>query len=207
MQRSGVRSVFLKQRTGSSACGIAVYRESPRPRMITTMAASGARWFNSRRLQHIEHPDELRRRVRQLADWGVHIEAEIPKARQGEAFFDLRVVAIAGEPAFAVVRCSPHVITNLHLGGVRGDLEAVRRACPVEVWERAMEDCRRVARGYGGLHLGLDVLIERELGGHRIIEANAFGDLLPNLRDAAGRTVYEAEIAAAAGWASSDAPS
>jgi hypothetical protein len=197
MERMGVRSVFLKQRTGSSASGIAIYRSHPRPRVITTMLGQQERWFNSRRLQHLTDPGRIRHLVEQLFAWGVHLEAEVPKAMQGQAFLDLRVVMIAHEPAFAVVRCSEHPITNLHLGGQRGDLQELEARCPPEVWERAMEDCRRVSRAYGGLHLGLDLLLERDLQNHCVIEANAFGDLLPNLQNRAGRTVYQAEIAAA----------
>jgi hypothetical protein len=200
MERMSVRSVFLKQRTGSSASGIAIYRSHPRPHVITTMLGQQDRWFNSRKLQHLTDPRRIRHLVGQLFAWGVHIEAELPKATQEQAFLDLRVVMIANEPEFAVVRRSEHPITNLHLGGQRGDLGELQSRCPAPVWERAMEDCRRVARAYGGLHLGMDLLLERDLQNHCIIEANAFGDLLPNLHDAQGRTVYEVEIAAAPRW-------
>ena len=46
------------------------------------------------------------------------------------------------------------------------------------------------------LHVGLDVLFEPGLAHHRIIEANAFGDLLPNLT-LDGLSVYRWEIRAA----------
>ena len=41
---------------------------------------------------------------------------------------DLRVVVVAGRATHAVVRTSLHQMTNLHLGGSRGDLDSVRRA-------------------------------------------------------------------------------
>ena len=194
MTREGIGSVFVKQNTGSSAVGIAVLSNPERPRVFTTMLARGGRWFNTRLVQNLDHPRSVERVIRQLFDWGCHIEREIPKAMQEGDHFDLRVVTIDAEPAFFVVRRSSHVITNLHLGGQRGDLASVRAQCPAEIWEAAMEDCRRVARGYDGLYLGIDLLFERGYTGHRVIEANAFGDLLPGLRDERGRAIYEAEI-------------
>jgi hypothetical protein len=47
------------------------------------------------------------------------------------------------------------------------------------------------------LHIGVDLLLEPGLRLHRIIEANAFGDLLPGLTSA-GKSVYTWEIEAAA---------
>jgi len=45
---------------------------------------------------------------------------------------------IDGVPAFTVVRTSPHPITNLHLGGQRGDLDDLRARIAPADWERAM---------------------------------------------------------------------
>ena len=59
-----------------------------------------------------------------------------------------------------------------------------------------MESCRKVAALYRSLHVGLDVMFEPDLAQHRIIEANAFGDLLPNLT-LDGLSVYRWEIRAA----------
>ena len=101
--------------------------------------------------------------------------------------FDTRVLVVAGEPAFTVVRTSSHPITNLHLGGTRGDPAIV-----ADVAGPAHESCRRIARLYAGtLHIGVDVLYEPGLRAHRVLEANAFGDLLPGLG------VYEHELRAA----------
>jgi hypothetical protein len=56
-----------------------------------------------------------------------------------------------------------------------------------------METCRRVARCYDALHVGLDLMFEPDFVGHRVIEANAFGDLLPRLeRD--GANVWQWQI-------------
>ncbi|MCA9699771.1 MAG: hypothetical protein KC431_19760, partial [Myxococcales bacterium] len=125
---------------------------------------------------------------------GAQIERALPKARLDGRNFDMRVLVIDGEVGFCVVRSSRHPITNLHLGGARGDLEAVRAAMAPEDWDAAMASCRRAHAQHGCLHLGVDLLIEQDWSGHRIIEANAFGDLLPGLeRD--GLDVYGWELA------------
>lgn len=64
---------------------------------------------------------------------------------------------------------------------------------PEGAWQAAMESCRKVASLYRSLHVGLDVMFEPGLERHRVIEANAFGDLLPNLT-LDGLSVYEWEI-------------
>jgi hypothetical protein len=192
--------VFVKLRWGSSAVGIGLYRHAPAPRLITTVQVTPDGWFNTMRLARLTDIGRIRALIDGLCAEGVHVELEVPKAVLADATFDLRVVAIAGEPAFTVVRCNRHPITNLHLGGWRGRVEEVRARCPEAVWEGAMADVRAVARAHGGLHLGCDVLLERGWGGHAVIEANAFGDLLPGLVDGEGRSVYQAEIAASERW-------
>jgi hypothetical protein len=186
--------VFIKLRYGSSASGLAVFATEPRWRLMTTVARHDGGWFNSLRVRRVDDRAAILEVLEMLFAEGVHVEQAIPKMRQDGAFCDLRVLLIAGEPAFHVLRCNRHPITNLHLLGWRGDVAAFRAACPDDVWAAAMADCRRVAAAYDGLHVGLDVLFERGWRGHRILEANAFGDLLPGLVHD-GRTVYGAQIA------------
>jgi PAS domain S-box-containing protein len=120
-------------------------------------------------------------------------ERAIPKARDAGRHFDLRVLAIDGEPAFVVMRTSPHPITNLHLGGRRGDADALRARVPPAAWEAAMASCCAVQQASGAFHVGVDLMFEPGLRAHRVIEGNAFGDLLPNLtRD--GLDVYGWQI-------------
>lgn len=194
------RRAFVKVRYGSSAVGIGVFSAAPAPRMLTTVEVTDHGWFNTLRPHRLTDVGRIRAIVDGLCEDGAHVELEVPKAGIDGTNFDLRVLMVANEPAFVVARCSRIPITNLHLGGWRGDVARVRAACPDEVWEAAMDDCRRVARDYGGLHVGLDVLLERGFTGHALIEANAFGDLLPNLTDAQGRSVYAREIASIDDW-------
>ncbi len=187
---------FVKPAMGSSASGVLLVTLAPRPSIRTSLESSGGRYFNNLRLSNYQRPDDVRRVLNFVLSQGAQVERAIPKAKLNDAFFDCRVLCIDGEPRFTVVRQNKHPITNLHLGGWRGELTALREALKPGAWERAMETCRRVASLYESLHVGLDVLFERDLRHHRVIEANAFGDLLPNLT-VGGRSVYAWEIDAA----------
>lgn len=194
-------AVFVKLSCASSASCLALVRYSPRRPvghrdvLLTTVATTEHGRFNSLRLQQLRE----RGAVDELLGWllreGAQIERAVPKARLDDRVFDLRVVVIAGEPAFCVVRQSRHPITNLHLGGQRGDLEALKRQVPEAAWAAAMRSCEQVFAAHGCLHVGVDVLLEPGLERHRIIEANAFGDLLPGLTRE-GKSVYAWEIEA-----------
>jgi len=70
----------------------------------------------------------------------------------------------------------------------------------VEVLREARASAVRVFEAHECLHLGVDVMFTAPLRGarpeHVVLEANAFGDLLPNLM-CDGLSVYEWEIRAA----------
>ena len=133
------------------------------------------------------------RLLRFLLDEGSIIERAIDKAQLGGRHCDLRVLAIDGEAAFVVARTSSHPITNLHLGGTRGDVDALRAQLAPGAWDAAMASCVAAQRASGAFHVGVDMMFEADLAHHRVLEGNAFGDLLPNLeRD--GLDVYGWEI-------------
>ena len=56
-----------------------------------------------------------------------------------------------------------------------------------------MASCVAVQRATGAFHVGVDLMFEPDLTRHRVIEGNAFGDLLPNLV-ADGLDVYGWQI-------------
>lgn len=187
-------SVFMKMSAGSSASCLGVFhRRGPRESMHTTIEQAPDGWFNTLRVRHVMNAGLLGELLDFLFAEGSQIERAVPKARLADAYFDLRVLCIAGEPRFIVVRQNRHPITNLHLGGWRGDLEALRREVPEAQWNDAMESCRRVAACYGMLQVGIDLMFDAGFTGHRIIEANAFGDLLPRL-ELDGKNVWQWQI-------------
>ncbi len=197
-------AVFIKLACGSSASCVALYqhRRPDRDRVLTTVHVrsepGSTRRFNSLRLQELHEREPIDALLEFLIAEGSQIERAISKARIGARVFDLRVVVIAGEPVFVVPRASPHPITNLHLGGIRADLGEVRGRISTDAWRRAMASAKAVFAAHQCLHVGVDLLFEADLHGHRVIEANAFGDLLPGLEQG-GLSVYGWEIAAALG--------
>jgi hypothetical protein len=199
MRARGWRSVYVKLSCGSSASCLAVYQAGPggdAGTVMTTIELARDGWFNSLRVRRVSAPERVTEILAFLLREGSQVELNLPKARLGGRFFDTRVLVIAGEPAFTVVRTSTHPITNLHLGGRRGDPDALRAAAPGAV-AAAMETCARVAAAHPGvLHVGVDLMYAPGFRSHAVLEANAFGDLLPNLtRD--GLDVYEWQIRAA----------
>jgi len=190
----GWRQVFVKPSMGSSASGVLLVSVAPKGAEIhTSLEWDAPRWFNNLRLSRYRTRDDVNRALAFVLSLGAQVERAVPKARLDGAFFDCRVLCIAGEPRFVVVRQNRHPITNLHLGGWRGSVDALKARLEPGAWDSAMETCRKVAALYASLHVGLDVMFEKDFAGHRVIEANAFGDLLPNLTSE-GRSVYRWEI-------------
>jgi hypothetical protein len=129
------------------------------------------------------------------------VEAWVPKAGVGGKTFDLRVVGVCGEPRFWVVRTSRTPITNLHLLNGRGEVEAVRGRMGVAGWEGLVETCRKVCGLFPKrLWVAMDVVVRSDWRAHKVVELNAFGDLLPGVMDG-GEDVYGAQLSACAGAA------
>jgi len=194
MRANDWQSVFVKMASGSSASCLAVFvQRANGEHAMTTVEDTGNARYNTRKLQRVSGRRALDRLLGFLLGEGAQVERAIPKAQRDGRYFDLRVLAIDGEPAFVVMRTAAHVITNLNLGGLRGDLDALRATVSDEAWQAAMASCRAVQRASGAFHVGVDVMFEPKLAAHRVIEGNAFGDLLPNLvRD--GLDVYGWQI-------------
>ncbi len=202
MRESGCRSVFVKLAHGSSASGVVAYRANGvRQEALTTVEMvrrdGELRLYNSRRIRRYHHPAEVSLLVDTLAREGVQVEEWLPKAETDGHAFDLRVVVIAGMARHTVVRMSRSPMTNLHLGNRRGDLSAVVTRMGPEAWQAALRTCERAAAVFPDtLHVGVDLLIAPDFRRHAVLEANAFGDLLPGVLSE-GVDTYEAEIRAA----------
>ncbi len=189
MRERGWPAVYVKLTSGSSASCLAIVHAD---HAITTVEDTGAARYNTRKLQRVTGA-RLERLLQFLLEEGSVIERAIDKAQLAGKHCDLRVLAIDGEPAFVVARTSPHPITNLHLGGARGDVAALRATLADGAWDAAMASCVAVQQASGAFHVGVDVAFEADRAHHRVLEGNAFGDLLPNLeRD--GLDVYGWQI-------------
>ncbi|TDC14163.1 STM4014 family protein [Actinomadura bangladeshensis] len=202
MDESGERRVFVKPAHGSSASGVVALQTAPggRVRAVTSASMTGGRLLNSLRVRSYETEEEVAALIGLLAPDGLHVERWLPKATLDGRVFDLRVVVIGGEPTHAVVRTSRTPMTNLHLGGARGDLEAVQRALGEDRWRRALDVCARAAACFPGSQMvGVDLLVGAGLKRFAVCEVNAFGDLLPRLTGlpggpAEGLDTYAAQV-------------
>jgi hypothetical protein len=194
MEAADWPSVFVKVASASSASCLAVFVHHARSEhAMTTVEDTGKARYNTRKIQRVKGKRDLDRLLGFLLGEGAQVERAIPKAQIEGRYFDLRVLTIDDEPAFVVMRTSAHPITNLNLGGLRGDVEALRASVPDAAWQAAMASARAVQRASGAFHVGVDVMFEPGLEAHRVIEGNGFGDLLPNLtRD--GLDVYGWQI-------------
>ncbi|WP_440102798.1 STM4014 family protein [Streptosporangium sp. H16] len=195
--------VFVKPAHGSSASGIiALHASGRRVRAVTSAELTSGELHNSLRIRCYENEPDLAVIVDLLAADGLHVERWFPKASLGGRAIDLRVVVVDGTPTHAVVRAGRGPMTNLHLGGVRGDLGAVTAGLGPRGWERALETCARAAACFpGSLAVGVDLMIGVDWREFAVAEVNAFGDLLPRLEGlpgggAEGLDTYGAQVRA-----------
>ena len=207
LDTAGLRRVFVKLAHGSSASGVLAVETNGAGRIQATTSVErvpDGRLFNSLRVRRYTSEREIAAIVDALAPDGLHVERWLPKATQDGRAADLRVVVIDGRATHAVVRTSRSPMTNLHLGGARGDLAAARAAIAAAGgrWKDALDVCERAAAAFPGTRcVGVDLL---PAGGWRrfaVGEVNAFGDLLPGLTGlpgggAEGLDTYAAQVAA-----------
>ncbi|MFC9515325.1 STM4014 family protein [Nocardiaceae bacterium NPDC056970] len=207
---SGLRRFFVKPAHGSSAAGVVAVETASggrvQARSSVDIAADGV--HNSLRVRRRTGESEVGALIDALAGERLHIEAWLPKPSVRGRAADLRVVVVAGRATHAVLRTSAHPMTNLHLGGQRGDLEFARAAFDAAGfgWDAALAVAERAASCFPRtLCVGVDLLPAADWRSAAIGEVNAFGDLLPGLTGLPGRAdgldTYAAQLAAIEGWA------
>ena len=196
-------TAYVKLNTGSSAAGIAVVHAlEERPWALTSVLRLDGGFYSTRRLARYQGAD-LNAVLGFLLKEGACVQRGVPMAQIDGQNFDVRVVVVHGQPAFVVFRLSSLPMTNLHLGGRRGQAEACRAAIPTRAWLDALDHCAQAAALYDCAMVGVDLLFERGYLRHYLLEVNAFGDFFPGLTDASGRTAHRVEIEATArrfGW-------
>jgi hypothetical protein len=194
----GWPTAYVKLNTGSSATGIVVlHPHADEPFGVTTLAEIGGAFYNSRLVRRVTGP-ALESAVGFVLGEGDIVQCGVPMAQIDGQNFDVRVVCVYGAPAAVIFRLSPHPMTNLHLGGTRGDFARCRAAVPTREWLDALDHCADAAACFDSAVAGVDLLFERGFRRHYILEVNAFGDFFPGWADARGRSVHALEIAATA---------
>ncbi|MGV9345961.1 STM4014 family protein [Streptomyces spiralis] len=207
MRERRMPRLFVKLAHGSSASGVLAVEAAGGGRIRATTSvelAPDGRLFNSLKVRRYEREQDIAAIVDTLAPDGLHLERWLPKASQHGRAADLRVLVVAGRATHAVVRTSAAPLTNLHLGGSRGDLEAARRAVETAggSWAGALAVCERAAACFPRtLCVGVDLLPATGWRRFAVGEVNAFGDLLPRLTGlpgsgAEGLDTYAAQVAA-----------
>ncbi len=207
MREAEMPRVFVKLAHGSSASGVLAIESSRDGRLRATTSVEitpEGHLHNSLRVRRYTAEREIATIIDRLAPDGLHLERWIPKVSQDGRSADLRVVVIGGRATHAVVRTSRTPLTNLHLGGARGDLARFRAAAG-EHWSTALSICEQAAACFPAtLCVGVDVLPAVGWRRFMVAEVNAFGDLLPRLTGlpegpAAGLDTYTAQVVAATG--------
>ncbi|WP_433607358.1 STM4014 family protein [Prescottella agglutinans] len=207
---AGLRRFFVKPAHGSSAAGVVAVETASggrvQARSSVEITADGV--YNSLRVRRLTDEAEVGALIDALAGERLHIEAWLPKPSRRGRTADLRVVVVAGRATHAVLRTSAHPMTNLHLGGQRGDLQTARAAFDSAGygWDSALAVAERAAACFPRtLCVGVDLLPAANWRGAAVGEVNAFGDLLPGLTGLPGRAdgldTYAAQLAAIEGWA------
>ncbi|MFE3290207.1 STM4014 family protein [Rhodococcus sp. NPDC059234] len=206
---AGLRRFFLKPAHGSSAAGVIAVETASGGRVQARSSAEVATdgVYNTLRVRRLVGEIEVGALVDALAGEHLHLEAWLPKPSWRGRTADLRVVVVAGRATHAVLRTSAHPMTNLHLGGRRGDLAAARDGFDAAGygWESALEVAERAAARFPRtLCVGVDLLPAAHWRGAAVGEVNAFGDLLPGLSGLPGRAdgldTYAAQLAALPEW-------
>lgn len=197
LKEHGLDRVYLKPRYGSSASGVAAYRHNRAGREQATTSASivrtggAVRLFNVKRIVTHEQAADIAALVDALAAQELYAEAWLDKPRHGDGHYDLRAVAIDGRPAHLVARMGTRMMTNLHLDNQRGDAAELLDAADMAALKAAV---RRAARAFPASGVaGYDLVVRR--GRAHVLEANAFGDLLPGLLWQ-GQDTYSAQLRA-----------
>ncbi len=198
LRRRRFGTAYVKLNTGSSASAIAVVRpmEEP-PWAVSSITRLDGEVFSTRRLRRHEG-ENLQAVLGFLLREGACVQQGIRMAQIDGQNFDIRVVVIHGQPAFTIFRLSSQPMTNLHLGGRRGDVARCRAAIPTRAWLDGLDHCVETAGLYRSAAVGIDLLFESGYLRHFVLEVNAFGDFFPNLTDEKGRSVHRIEIEATA---------
>jgi hypothetical protein len=191
-------TAYVKLNSGSSASAIVVvHLGEDGPWATSAVVRLREGFFSTRRLRYLRGSD-LEGVLTFLIGEGVCVQRGIRMAQIDGQNFDLRVVLIHGIPAFTIYRLSNLPMTNLHLGGRRGDPDRCRAAIPTRAWLDAIDHCVDAGKLYQTAVVGVDLVFDSAYLHHYLLEVNAFGDFFPGLVNGQGGGVHATEIEATA---------
>lgn len=188
--------VFIKTRFGSSASGVVALRLSPRGQMVARTSlelvtdGTAYSFYNSLKIRTYQHPDQIALLFDAIIAQQGYVERWQPKPVLQGKHFDLRIVVLGGKAMHYIARCSSSPMTNLHLGNCRGDILQLENG--PQLLAQAKQVAEQAAACIPGAGcIGADVICAAK--GAKVIELNAFGDLLPNVLHQ-GLSSYEAQV-------------
>lgn len=193
---------FIKLNYSSSASGVLAFeynRKTRKAQAQTTIelvrSRSDCYFYNSLKLKKYSDHNDLADIIDFLFQQGAYVENWITKAQHDEGVFDLRVLAINGKRQHCIARVSKTPITNLHLGNQRCAIDDLNLSSTQ--WQQVDQLVSDVMQNFSkSLYSGLDILLPRDENRLPILlEANAFGDLLPGLLYQ-NKNTYQAELTA-----------
>ncbi|MEZ6125153.1 MAG: STM4014 family protein [Planctomycetaceae bacterium] len=193
LHRRGWQKAYVKLSHGSCASGIAVVSTEAPPTAITTVTQSDGDFFNTSAVYEASGR-HLTKILEFIIQESATVQQAIPKTQVAGRNFDIRAVVIGGDVVATVFRVSSHPMTNLHLGGARGDADLCRRMIPTRHWLDAMDHCVEAARLFKLPAVGVDLAFHRDTCQPYLLELNAFGDFFPNWTNADGRSIHSMEI-------------
>jgi glutathione synthase/RimK-type ligase-like ATP-grasp enzyme len=189
MDTERMNRVFLKLCHGSSASGtVALERSTGRMQAFSTAKMSdggpcGTMLHNWREITRYDDLRDIRRLVDAVCRHRAHAEAWVPKAGWRGRRFDVRVVVIGGKARHIVARLAGGPFTNLQFGARRASAEELQAHLGQKAFDAMCEQAElAMARFPRSLYGGVDVCIDARKGLPHVLEVNAFGDLLPNVR-------------------------
>ena len=186
--------VFLKPCHGSSASGVVALEVSGhRMQAWSTLEMVGLALYNRRPAIRSTELVQIRRFINAVCAERAIAQVWFPKAGWRGQRVDFRVMVIGGKARHIIPRLSDQPMTNLQMGGRRGDVGAIR-AHAGENWDAFIRQCERAFAAFpGNSYAAFDLLPRPDWTRAAIAEANAFGDLLPGcLHD--GRDTYAAQL-------------
>lgn len=200
MDAAGKNRVFLKLCHGSSASGtVALERSAGRMQAFSTSKMSdggphGTILHNWRAITRYDDLRDIRRLVDAVCRHRAHAEAWLPKAGWRSRRFDVRIVVISGKARHVVARLSEGPFTNLQFGARRATAEELHEHLGPQLFAEMCDQAERAMACFPrSLYGGVDVLIDAHKHLAHVLEVNAFGDLLPNVRHE-GRDTYDWEV-------------
>lgn len=187
MKRKSWNRVFIKPNFSSSASGVIAFRiNGDKMQAITSVELveenGEIKLYNSLRIRTYTDLSKIKAIVNILVVDDLIVEKWIPKASNENGSYDFRIVTIKGKAMHTIARQSRSPLTNLHLGNKRGDLNIIKEEIGEEIWNKLLKLAADTSKLLPqSLYAGLDILLSKNHQKQYVIEANSFGDLLPNL--------------------------